>query len=129
MADNSNRLIIVLTTGKQDRGTKATLAFSWGCTALAMGKSVSMFLTMEGTIWALQNAMKDVAVGGFEPLSNYLEQYLELGGEILVCAPCSLYYCSSDSDNIQSRLIPNSRMVGLTTVVGMAGPGSSIITF
>ena len=39
--------LITLTTGKQDRGTRATLAFSWGCAALAMGKKVSIYLTME----------------------------------------------------------------------------------
>jgi predicted peroxiredoxin len=50
MSSEAPDAMIVLTTGKQDRGTRATLAFCWGCTALALGQRVSMFLTMEGTV-------------------------------------------------------------------------------
>ncbi|MDQ7823429.1 MAG: DsrE family protein [Candidatus Eremiobacteraeota bacterium] len=128
MTEN-NDLIMVLTTGKQDRGTRATLAFAWGCAALAMGKQVSMYLTMEGTMWALRGAMRDVEVGGFEPLSAYLEQYCALGGELLVCAPCSEYYCSFDRDTMTEKLIPEAKLVGLTTIVGKTGPSTKVITF
>lgn len=124
-----NGMIIVLTTGKQDRGTRATLAFAWGCAALAMGRDVSIYLTMDGTIWALKDSMKDVVVGGFEPLCNYKEQYLSLGGEILVCAPCSDYYCSFDRDRMDEMIIPEAKLVGLTTIVGKTKPGTKIITF
>ena len=67
-------LLITLTTGKQDRGTRATLAFSWGCAALAMGQSVSIFMTMDGSIWATKNATKGVSVGGFDNLDEYLDR-------------------------------------------------------
>jgi len=129
MADRCSHHIIVLTTGKQDRGAKATLALSWGCAALALGKSVSLFFTMEGTVWALAGAMKGVAVGGFEPLANYLDQYLDLGGEILVCSPCSDYYCSWSPEELPARLIPQAKLTGLTTIAAMCGPGTNIITF
>jgi len=73
--------------------------------------------------------MKGVAVGGFEPLANYLDQYMELGGEILVCSPCSDYYCSFDSTELPAKLLPKAKLVGLATIVGMASPGCNIITF
>jgi len=69
----STEAIVVLTTGKGDRGTRATLAFSWACISLALGRPTSVYLTMEGTIWALKNATHGVRVDGFEPLANYCQ--------------------------------------------------------
>ncbi|MBM4372318.1 MAG: hypothetical protein FJ098_11730, partial [Deltaproteobacteria bacterium] len=65
MGENTVGTLIVLTTGKQDRGTRATLAFSWGCAALAMGQQAAIYLTMDGTIWAASAATKGVSVAGF----------------------------------------------------------------
>lgn len=121
--------LIVLTTGKQDRGTRATLAFSWGCAALAMGQRVSVYLTMDGTVWAVKNSAKDVSVAGFEPLSAYIEQFLDLGGEILVCAPCSEYYCSFDKDLVPGSLRDGVSLVGLATIVSLATEKTRVVTF
>ncbi len=126
---NENNVVVVLTTGKHDRGTRATLAFAWACTALAMGKSVSLYLTMDGTLWAMHGTMKGLQVEGFEPISQYLEQFLLLGGELMVCAPCSEYYCSFDPAKISANLIPEAKLVGLTTIVSKIGPDSSVVSF
>ena len=121
--------LIILTTGKQDRGTRATLAFSWGCAALAMGQDVTMFLTMEGTVWAVRGAVREVEVGGFEPLEDYLEQFLALGGELLVCAPCSEYYCALDRDSIPTQVIQGAQLAGLATIVSRIDEKTKTITF
>jgi predicted peroxiredoxin len=126
---NKADTMIVLTTGKQDRGTRATLAFSWGCAALAMGQNVSVYLTMDGTIWAVKGAAKGVEVGGFEPLEDYVEQFLGLGGKILVCAPCSEYYCTFDREQIPGTFIHDCELVGLATVVAQTGNGTRVISF
>lgn len=119
--------VLVLTTGKQDRGTRATLAFSWGCAALAMGQSASIFLTMDGTAWSMKGAMANVTVAGFDPLETYYEQFIELGGEILVCGPCAEYYCSMPKTG---NAIPQgeAKMVGLATVVSKIGSTTKVIT-
>jgi len=127
--ENPESVIVVLTTGKQDRGTRATLAFSWACTALAMGKEAAVYLTMDGTIWASQGSEHGVQVGGFEPLSNYIEQFIALGGELLVCAPCSEFYCGVDHSIMPGQLRPECVLVGLATVVGRSGPGTTTVTF
>ena len=129
MSGESPDAMIILTTGKQDRGTRATLAFSWGCTALAMGQEVTVFLTMEGTVWAISGAMKEVEVGGFEPLEDYLDQFLDLGGELLVCAPCSEYYCAFDRDSIATTFIQGAQLAGLATVVSRIEEKTKTITF
>ena len=121
--------LIILTTGKQDRGTRATLGFSWGCTVLAVGQGVTMFLTMDGTVWAMRGATKEVEVGGFEPLEDYLEQFLALGGELLVCAPCSEYYCAADRDLISTRVIQGAQLAGLATVVSRINGKTKTLTF
>lgn len=128
MSDQPDTLI-TLTTGKQDRGTRATLAFAWGCTALAMGRTVTMFLTMEGTVWAMKGAMGGVEVGGFEPLKDYLDQFLALGGELLVCAPCSEYYCSFDRRAVHSSLISEAQLSGLATIVSKMGEKTKMVTY
>jgi predicted peroxiredoxin len=121
--------LITLTSGKQDRGTRATLAFSWGCAALAMGQKVTLFMTMEGTVWATRGAMKNVIVGGFEPLETYLEQFQALGGELLVCAPCSEYYCSIDGSQLTGKVIQNAELSGLATIVSRIGKETKTVTF
>ncbi len=128
-ADGNDSVMIVLTTGKQDRGTRATLAFAWACAALAMGKNVAVYLTMDGTVWAMQNSTQGVEVGGFEPLANYVEQFLALDGELLVCAPCSEFYCSFDRTAMDGQLRPEATLVGLATVVARTGSGATTVTF
>lgn len=128
---NSNELdaMIVLTTGKQDRGARATLAFAWACTALAMGKSVNVYLTMDGTIWSLEGAPDGVQVDGFEPLGEYIDQFLSLDGKLIVCAPCSEYYCGFDRARMRDRLRPDAEIVGLTTVVGRIETQTNVVSF
>jgi uncharacterized protein involved in oxidation of intracellular sulfur len=123
------KVIVVLTTGKQDRGTRATLALSWACSALALGKSVSVYMTMDGTIWAMDGAAKGIQVQGFEPLQNYVDQFQALGGRVLVCAPCSEYYCNFDRAKLNGALMDGSELVGLATVVSEAGPNCTVVTF
>ena len=129
--EDSTDTVIVLTTGKSDRGVRATLAFGWACTALALGKNVSMYLTMEGTVWAMQKSAKSVKVEGFEPLQEYIDQFIELGGKILVCAPCSEYYCSLPQSNDESNynLIPQAKLSGLSTVVSKVTSQTNVISF
>jgi predicted peroxiredoxin len=122
-------MMITLTTGKQDRGTRATLALSWGCAALAMGQQVSLFLTMDGTAWASKESAKEVSVAGFDPLEEYFEQFIELGGEMLVCAPCTEYYCSVEANKLGRALRPTAELTGLATIVSKIGEETKIVTF
>lgn len=123
------KALVVLTTGKQDRGTRATLALAWACTALALGRKVSLYLTMDATVWAMREATVGVQVDGFEPLHVYLEQFCSLGGDLLVCAPCSEYYCSFDRSVVPDSLHPDATVVGLSTVVGRIDSDTSVVTF
>ena len=118
-----------VTSGKQDRGTRATLGLAWACTALAMGQTVALFLTMDGAVWAEKDAAKGVKVAGFEALHAYLEQFLGMGGKLLVCAPCTKYYCGCDGASTADKLHPAAQLAGLSTIVGQAGQHAQIVTF
>ena len=109
-----NKLMIILTTGPEDRGNRATLAFAMGVSSLVSGVETTVFMTMGGTFWSRQSACNKVRIDGFDPLAVYIEQFAELGGKILVCSPCHEFYCSVDKE---SQLLPGAELAGLTHVV------------
>lgn len=94
-----------------------------------MGQSATVYMPMGATVWAMKGAAKGVQVGGFEPLANYIEQFLELGGQIPVCAPCSEYYCSFDAAQASGSLLEEASRAGLATVVGLTGADEGVVTF
>lgn len=107
--------LIMLTTGKEDGGAKATVAFAYATTSLSMGIETKIFLTMGGTIWAYLGSGNNVQYAGFEKLSNYIDMFTELGGEILVCSPCTEYHCSVINKN--AELLKNARISGFAEIV------------
>lgn len=119
----SKKMLIILTTGTEDRGNRATLAFSMGVTSLISGVETFLYLTMGGTIWSRQEAINSVVVSGFEPLQVYAEQFMEAGGRILVCSPCNEFYCAA-SDT--STMLAGAEISGLTHVVDLALDASVI---
>jgi predicted peroxiredoxin len=122
-ATTRERLMIILTTGPEDRGNRATLAFAMGVSALVSGVATTMFMTMSGTFWSQTTSYNRVCINGFEPLEVYVEQFLELGGEILVCSPCHDFYCSIAPE---SSLLPGARLGGLTHVVDQVMSSSTV---
>ncbi len=129
MSRKMERLLIILSTGKQDKGGKATLAFSWGCAALSMGAEVEMYATMDGTVWGLKDAAKGVQMPGFEPLADYIQQFLDLGGKICVCPPCMEYYCSVDREIAMQGLREGAEVCGMAASFKFVEEGGKIITF
>lgn len=109
-----NKLMIILTTGPEDRGNRATLAFAMGVSSLISGVDTTVFMTMGGTFWSRQTACHKVHIDGFDPLATHIEQFAELGGKVLVCSPCHEFYCSAAKD---AQLLPGAELAGLTHVV------------
>ncbi len=119
---------IVLMTGKEDNGKRATLAFACGLSSLASGHETSIFLTGDGTTWAFQGSADQIVAQGFPPISQLIHQYISEGGSLLVCSACSKH-CSSGppSQEIdESRFHEGVKTVGFTTAIANAIAGSSI---
>jgi predicted peroxiredoxin len=117
------KLMIILTTGPEDRGNRATLALSMGVAALVSGVETTIFMTMSGTFWSRENACAKVHINGFDPLDNYVRQFHELGGTILVCSPCHEFYCAIASG---SDLLPGAELAGLTHIVDQVMSASTV---
>jgi uncharacterized protein involved in oxidation of intracellular sulfur len=118
-----DKLMIILTTGPEDRGSRATLAFSMGVASLISGVDTTIFMTMSGTFWSRQGACAKVHINGFDPLEDYIGQFHELGGSVLVCSPCHEFYCVNAG---HSELLPGAELAGLTHVVDQVMSASTV---
>jgi len=112
-----DKLLIILTTGPEDRGSRATLAFAMGVSALISGVDATVFLTMSGAFWSRAQSERAVHIGGFEPLGTYVAQFIEAGGKLMVCSPCDAFFCSIASDG---ALRTGAELCGLAHVVDLA---------
>jgi len=122
MADN--RLLVILTTGPEDRGNRVTLAFAMGLAAVISGVETTIYMTMGGTFWSRESAYEAVHIAGFEPLSVYKNRFIEAGGAVMVCSPCDGFYCSIAKGN---PLIEGAQLCGLTHIVDFA-LNASVVT-
>jgi predicted peroxiredoxin len=117
-------MLIVLTTGPEDRGSRATLAFALGVASLISGVPTTIYMTMGGTFWSRGKAHETVHVPGFSPLTEYVEQFTTAGGTLMVCSPCNDFYCAIATDG---GLIEGAELCGLATIVDLA-LGASTLT-
>ena len=88
MTEAVKNVVVMLTTGKSDNGKNATLAFSCGLSALAMGHQATVFLTSDGAVWGYAHSSEGITVQGFLPLSELVRQFLDDGGSIVLCSVC-----------------------------------------
>ena len=119
-----DKLLIILTTGPEDRGSRATLAFSMGVSALISGVDATIYLTMSGTFWSRAQSERTVHIGGFDPLATYVAQFIEAGGKLQVCSPCDAFFCSIAGDG---AMRPGAERCGLAHIVDLA-LDSSVVT-
>ena len=86
-------LMVVLATGNDDGGKRATLAFSVACTSLAMGATTRVFLVGDGSYWGFEGRAREVHQPGFPPLQALMAEFTELGGDICICSACYNNVC------------------------------------
>lgn len=129
MAQDQSRMLVILSTGREDDGAKATLAFAWACGALSMGREVMLMATANGTVWGLCGACDGIHMPGFEPLEQYVKEFKELGGKLCICPPCLEYYCSIDEEMAKRGIRDGGEVCGIAMALNFASPGSQIINF
>jgi len=129
MNEQSSHVVIMLTVGKADNGKNATMAFSCGMSALAMGYPSTVFLTSDGSVWGFQGSAEGIRVQGFPPLEELIAQYLEAGGELIICSVCHKT-CSSGSPerNPTIEMLPETQIGGFATIIER-GMGGMTVTF
>jgi len=129
MGDAKKRYLIILSTGKTDKGAKATLAFAWGCSALSMGYEVMLMVTAEGTVWGVKGESDGIHFPGFEPLEDYILQFKELGGTLCVCPPCLEHYCSIDRETALKGLRQGGELCGIARAIEYSAHGAQVVNF
>lgn len=89
MSDASAEKILYIGTCAGENPEKAAMPFVMGNAALAMDIEAVVCLQGNGVYLAQKGYVEKMAKpGGFPPVAKLLEDFLELGGRLLVCVPC-----------------------------------------
>ena len=83
----SEKLVFMVTHGPDDQEL-ATVPFVMACAALASDVGAVIGLQAEAVRLAIKGVAGSVAAPAFPPLAKLLADFQELGGTLLVCAPC-----------------------------------------
>ena len=108
---NDNYLFTVTSFTNEDADRVATplvLANS----ALANGKDVLIWLTMEGVELAKKGSAETLTPISFSPVSELLDTYIENGGRIGICPPCAKTHGLSDEN-----IIDNAELMGAVAML------------
>ena len=91
------RQIFIITAADNPPG-RAGIAFAQAIHALAMGREVTIFLELDGVLWASTEYNPDVeAHQCFDDPRENIPAVLDMGGEILICSTCIM--CVSEQDH------------------------------
>jgi predicted peroxiredoxin len=118
-------LTIMLMSGKEDGGKRATLAFVAAVSAAAMGRPVQVFMAGDGARWGDPDEAEGVAVEGFPPLDELIRAFLDLGGQLLVCSTCARFCMPAQPGGAEHRW-PSLQVRGMAAMLESQGGGSSL---
>lgn len=122
-------VLVLLTVGKSDNGKSATMAFSCALSAVAMGRPATVFLTSDGSVWGYKGSADETRTQGFPELSDLIGQYLDAGGDVIICSVCHKT-CSSGNpeSNPTIEMLPGVTIGGWATIIER-GVGGMTVTF
>lgn len=126
-ADTNRHYVVLLASGKEDGGKRATLAFSAACSAVAMDMNPHLFLVGDGSYWAYEGHTHGIHAAGFPPLEDLVVDYLDLGGNLYICSACD-QVCSILPNNAGGLLRKRAGVEprGLASVLQYTVGGCSI---
>lgn len=106
---------VILASGAEDGGKRATLAASMACTAVSMDLRTHLFLVGDGSYWAYEGHTDGIQVTGFPALEELLDSFVLLGGNLAICSTCDQVMCHASGVSQQ----PLKRRAG-AQIQGMA---------
>ena len=121
----------MLTSGTDDGGRKAAIGLGLALSALSRGTDVHVFLSLESAALATPTGAEGLQPRGFsEPLSAYIDHFVDMGGKLEVCSSCFEEYCKSSPKDEQGRTVlrPGVSIHGLGVVAERA-QSMPVITF
>jgi predicted peroxiredoxin len=117
----ADKILVNLATGLEDP-ERVTVAFLVGGAGLQKGKQVAMFLTKEAVRLALPGQARGTACDGCPPLERLFEQYVEGGGELLVCP-----ICFNGKGLDEAAMVHNARLAGATPMLEWIGDDEATV--
>ena len=121
MSDESGKVVVNLATGHED-ADRVTVAFLVATAALERGRQVAMFTTKEAVRLGLPGYAQAIESAGAPPVSRLFNQFLERGGELLLCPIC---FKARGLD--EQVIVSGARLAGATPLWEWIGDGSATV--
>ena len=122
MNNETNDLIIVMTKGMYDEVSSVGLTIANG--ALTSGKTVGLFLTSSAIDLVRKNGLDHTHVHPMESAKSLLDAFIERGGDIWACPPCT-----SARGYEQEHLIDGVVIHGASVIMERIKSGAATLTF
>ncbi len=119
----SNGLVISLTHAEDDVD-RASVAMVVAGAAVASEQRTTVFLSSDGVWLAKKGVAETLHEGGFAPLGDLVADFVEEGGEFLVCSPCV-----KKRGITQDDLITGATIVGGASLVALLVGGAASLSF
>jgi predicted peroxiredoxin len=111
---------VILASGDEDGGTRATLALAAACAAQAMDLDTVVFLLGDGARWAYDGNAEQVHAPGFPALADLIDAFVDAGGRLLLCSACD---AACAAPGARRRDV---RVSGLASLLSHAAGGSTV---
>ena len=115
-----NAYAVILASGPEDGGTRATLALAAACAAQAIDLDTIVFLMGDGAHWAYDGNAERVHAPGFPALADLIEAFVDDGGRILLCSACDGVCAQPGARRSEVRV------GGLDSLLSHTADGSSV---
>ena len=102
MTTQTDNYLFTVTTFTNEDPDRVATPLVLANSALANGKDVLIWLTMEGVELAKRGAAETLTPVSFAPVNELLDTYIENGGRIGICPPCAKTHGLSDDNKIDS---------------------------
>ena len=116
-------VVIIATHGGEDP-ERATFPFAMGNASIAMDEEATIVLQGSAVFLAMKGYVEHVHASGFDPLKKLMDGFLELGGKILVCAPCIKERNIEEAD-----LIENVKVIAGGTVINECCNAKAVLSY
>jgi predicted peroxiredoxin len=112
MTTQNNNYLFTVTTFTNEDADRVATPLVLANSALANGKDVLIWLTMEGVELAKKGSAETLTPISFSPVSELLDTYIENGGRIGICPPCAKTHGLSDEN-----IIDNAELMGAVAML------------
>ena len=123
-SDMTSKKMVLVGTHAGEDPDRATIPFVMANAALASETDAVVILQSVGVMLAVKDQAKFIHAEGFPPLQDLMSSYMEMGGKILVCAPCLKARNITEAD-----LIPGAKIIAAATVIAESTTADSTLVY